>query len=321
MKKILALASLLACTLTYAQKIRVEVEQPILNGEKDTVFGTLLSQGESLVDYHDVPLVIIIPGSGPTDRDGNSAVLQGPNDSYKQLADSLLERGIATFRYDKPAVGKSTFSKKEEDMRFEDHVSLTGAIISKMDQLGFNEIFLLGHSQGSLVSMLAAQEFKEVDGVISLAGPGVNSHTLIKEQVKGQLPPTLENQTFQKLDSIKAGYTVEKYNSAIATLVRKPLQPYLHGYFKYTPSEEIKKLKVPVLILQGGRDLQIKEKEGILLSEARPKARYILYPEMNHVLKRVDGSQEQNMASYSDPDFPLVKALPEDIAEWVKSVK
>ncbi|MEQ9262121.1 MAG: alpha/beta fold hydrolase [Owenweeksia sp.] len=322
MQKLLFLFILLISfsTLTLAQKVRVEVEQPVPISENDTVYGTLLSRGKSISKYNNIPLLIIIPGSGPTDRNGNSALLNGPNDSYKQLADSLLSQGIATFRYDKPAIGKSTFSKKEEDMRFDDNIDVVLKIIDNMEDLGFDHIFLLGHSQGSLIAMLAAQKTK-IDGVISLAGAGHDALTLIKKQLVGKLPENLEKQTIQKLDSIKQGYTVEKYNVMVSSLIRKSLQPYLYSYFKYDPAVEIKKLKAPVLILQGGRDMQINEDEGERLHQAKPDARYIVYPEMNHVLKRVDESEAQNTASYYDADFPLTKSLPRDIADWVKDRK
>ncbi|HAD97216.1 MAG TPA: alpha/beta hydrolase [Cryomorphaceae bacterium] len=320
MSKPALLAALLLSFSVFAQKVRIEVEQPIPIGEKDTVYGTLLSEGKSLKEYHDIPLIIIVAGSGPTDRNGNSAVLPGPNDAYKQMADSLLEKHIATFRYDKPAIGKSTFSGTEEKMRFETNSEVLGAVIASMKDLGFDDIFLLGHSEGSLVAMLAAQQNK-VSGFISMAGPGRDSHTLIKEQLAGKLPEKLEKQTFEKLDSIKAGYTVEKYNASVASLIRKSIQPYLRSYFQYNPAKEISKLDIPVLIIQGGRDMQVKEMEGEILKKAKPEARYIFYPEMNHVLKRVDESQEQNSAAYYDPDFPLEENLVKDMASWVHSHK
>ncbi|MGB0178405.1 MAG: hypothetical protein ACPF9D_14660, partial [Owenweeksia sp.] len=144
MRKSALPAILLLSFSVAAQNVRVEVEQPIPIGEKDTVYGTLLSEGESLTEYNNIPLVIIVAGSGPTDRDGNSAMLPGPNDAYKQMADSLLDRHVATFRYDKPAIGKSTFSGTEDDMRFETNSDVLGKVIANMENLGFKDIFLLG---------------------------------------------------------------------------------------------------------------------------------------------------------------------------------
>lgn len=297
--------------------IRIE-EELSFTWKKDTLYGTLLSQGKDGKKINKLPVMLIIPGSGPTDRNGNSQLIPGTNDSFKLLADSLLNNGIATFRYDKMGVGKSQFSGTEEDLRFEDNVEIANNAIQTLKNLGFKKVYIAGHSQGSLVGMLTAQQ-NEVKGFISIEGSGINAYALIQEQLKKSLPEEMQKSTLQKMDSIKNGYTVTKYNPALASLLRESLQPYLRSYFKYTPTNEIAKLKIPIMVIQGGQDLQTTTKEGEMLRDAASDAEYLFFENMNHVLKMVDESEEQNRAAYTDPDFPLPKELAIKIANWIKS--
>lgn len=317
MKNLFLLSAFLLSLFASAQSAIIKIEQPV-RFQEDTIRGTLTSSF-SLDErkFGKQPLVIIIPGSGPTDRDGNSAMMAGPNNAFLQLADSLAKRNIATYRYDKPGVGASTTSKSEEEMRFEDNVEVVEAIYDRMDELGFKDVYILGHSEGSLIGMLAAQKMK-VNGYISLAGAGRNTYDVLEEQLSRQLQGEMLENTMRKLDSIRQGYTVGKYNPMLGSLLRPSVQPYLHSMFRYTPTEEVSKVKHPVLILQGERDIQVSAEDAKALKAAAPEADMVLYPNMNHVLKVVDESQEQNMAAYYDPDFPLSTSLINDIEKFVK---
>jgi len=297
--------------------IRIEDELSFI-WKKDTLYGTLLSKGKTEKKATKLPVVLLIPGSGPTDRDGNSQLLPGTNDSFKILADSLLNHGIATFRYDKMGVGKSQFSGTEADLRFEDNVEIATSAIETLKNLGYKNIYIAGHSQGSLIGMLTAQQNK-VKGFISMEGSAINAYKLLQEQLEKNLPEPMRKSTLEKMDSIKNGYTVTKYNPMLASLLRESLQPYLRSYFSYTPTEEIAKLEIPILIIQGGQDLQTTAKEGEMLKDAAPNAEYQFFENMNHVLKMVDESEEQNKAAYTDPDFPLPKELALEIANWIKA--
>lgn len=295
------------------ESAEVEIEEfSIWNG--DTIKGTLVLNGLKK-SYKKMPLVIIIPGSGPTDRNGNSAVIPGDNNSYKQLAHALREAGVASFRYDKPGIGASKTNVTEADLRFETNAEMLLSVIHKMQKIGFKKIYLIGHSEGSLIGMLASQKEK-VSGYISLAGISNNILDVLKVQL-GNLPDGLKQQAFQKLDSIHEGHTVTKFNPMLASLLRPSVQPYLQSWMKYSPSEEIQKLDIPVMIIQGGRDVQVATSEGEALHKAVPEALYKFYPEMNHVLKMVDETEAQNRGSYGDPDFPLQTGMAKDIAEWI----
>src|SRR5690606_2019550 len=123
-------------------------------------------------------LAIIIPGSGPTDRNGNSTMMKGGSNCYKLLADSLLQYGISSYRYDKMGVGASTMNTKEIDLRFEDNAKAVIAIMAKMQSIGFKDIYLIGHSEGSLIGIISALQEKP-KGFISLAGPGRNAYDIL----------------------------------------------------------------------------------------------------------------------------------------------
>jgi len=306
----------LTAGLQVAAQDRIEIEQPVVL-EGDTVYGSLLSQYPlSERKMKKQPLLIIVPGSGPTDRDGNSALSPGKNNAYQQLADSLLVSGIASFRYDKPGIGKSKLSKGEDQLKFEDNVSVISAIVQKMENLGFKDIIIAGHSEGSLSGMLAAQH-NDVEAYISMAGMGTNMKEVILGQLEKQLGDSLMTETRADMDSIQMGETVKDFHPMLFSLLRPSVQPYLFSAFQYNPAEEIKELEIPVMIIQGGNDLQVTEEEGKKLKEANSEAQYYFYPEMNHVLKTTDGSAKQNHAAYMDPDFPLHQQMLVDLRDFI----
>ncbi len=284
----------------------------------DTVYGTFLTTVAEK-KYKKTRVVLFISGSGPTDRNGNISGAPGPNNSLLLLADSLSDYGISSFRYDKLGIGKSTFNNPEDSMNFNLVVKTAVKAIEMLNEMGFKKIYVMGHSQGSLVGMLAAQNMP-VQAFVSLAGPATNAFDLIKEQLTNNMPEgPLQAECITKLDSINQGYTITKYNPMLASLLRPSIQPFLRSYFAYTPTIEIAKLNIPSLIISGERDMQVPISETELLQKAANNGTIITYPKMNHVLKDVNDTEEQNLASYTDPDFPLTQALAHDIASWIIS--
>lgn len=298
-----------------AQLGKAEIEQPVYL-DNDTISGTLLTDFPlSAKRNKKTPIVIIIPGSGPTDRNGNSAMLPGPNDSYKQLADSLLALGISSYRYDKLGIGSSSKDLDESEMRFSTNVTMVEAIYNTLRELQFRNIYLIGHSEGALIGSMAAQQL-DIEGLILIAGSGRNFLDLLDEQLGAQFSADIHATTMHKLDSIKQGYTVENKNVMLQSLLRESIQPYLKELLNLEPAEELGKVGVPILLIQGEQDFQVTTQDLEALKNAKPDADVKLYQNMNHVLKVVKTPQE-NQASYSDPDFRLEPSLPGDIAEWI----
>jgi uncharacterized protein len=263
------------------------------------------------------PLVIIIAGSGPTDMNGNSAAGVSAN-SYLLLAQEFAQRGISTYRYDKRGVGRSqSLAAKEEDMNFTDLATDVKAIIKQFkNDHRFNKIIILGHSEGSMIGMIAASA--GASKYISLAGPADN----IGEVLKVQLTPMLgDNKTkvFKQLDSLRKGLDVREQDPKMQMLFRKSVQPYMKSWLKYTPTTEIKKLKVPILIVNGNRDLQVGVDQAKKLKKANPKAQLLIIQNMNHALKTVEtDSQEDNLETYTNESLPIVYELVEKMSAFVK---
>ncbi len=265
------------------------------------------------------PIVLIIAGSGPTDRDCNSPLGIQTN-AYKMLAENLAENGISTLRFDKRGIGKSKQAMvSESDLRFETYIDDAVAWIAllKSDKR-FSSIIVLGHSEGSLIGMVAAEQAK-VSGFISIAGAGKPIDKILQEQLKTQLLPSLLAESNKILDSLKMGKTVSNINPNLASLYRPSVQPYMISWLKYDPAKEISKLKIPVLIIQGTTDLQVPVEDAKLLSEAKPDAKLAIIENMNHVLKESDADVQKNMATYRNPDLPLKAGLVDGIVDFIKA--
>lgn len=270
-----------------------------------------------------VPVVLIIAGSGPTDRDGNSAALPGQNNSYRLLAEALAADGIASLRYDKRGLGASKVTSfRETDLRFETFVGDAASWVSFLrNDARFGTITVAGHSEGSLIGMLAARAAR-ADAYVSIAGVAKGAADLIRDQLRIQLAssPDLLAAAEQTLTVLQSGKTVETPPPALAAALRPSVQPYLISWFKYVPSVELARLTIPVLILQGTTDTQVPVTEAKALQVAKPDARLRLVEGMNHVLKAVSDPAKQ-VASYSDPTLPVVPEVPKAIGEFVRALE
>ncbi|MEC4114725.1 alpha/beta hydrolase [Myroides pelagicus] len=259
-------------------------------------------------------LAIIIAGSGPTDKNGNSAAGVKAN-SYKYLAEGLHANGINTFTYNKrmfAQMKKQTL--KESDMTFEDNVKDLNLVIDYFKK-EYPNIILIGHSEGALVATLASQNNKAVSKLISLQGPGESIDKTLYKQLTTQAP------FFAKAvedihNKLKNGEQVTDVPPMLMNLYRPSVQPYLISWMKYNPTIEIQKVKQPILILQGDKDLQVKTDQGNYLKQAMPTATLITLKGMNHVLKTVV-KDEDNLALYNKPDIPLHDELVPSIVNFI----
>jgi pimeloyl-ACP methyl ester carboxylesterase len=115
------------------------------------------------------------------------------------------------------------------------------------------------------------------------------------------------------LSQLKKGKTVKVEDQNLAALFHPSVQPYLISWMAFEPQEEIKKLQIPVLILQGNTDLQVMVKDAENLSQAKPNAKYYIIDGMNHVLKNASSDRNENLASYNNPllaiDLDLCAAI------------
>ena len=264
-----------------------------------------------------VPLAIFIAGSGPTDLDGNNPAMK--NNSLRYLSDALVAKNIATLRFDKYGIAKSADPAFDESkLTFDHYVNHVDALIGQMKAKGFTDIYLVGHSEGSLIGLAAIQKAK-VKGFVSVAGAGFPADEILKTQLKPQLPPDMYNQTIGLIDSLKNGNQVTSAPAALYSLFRPSVQPYLISWFKYSPVELMSKISCPTLIIQGDKDLQITMADAQNLAKAAKNGKLIVVKEMNHVLKTVTGDTQENMASYSNPALPVNAELSKAIIDFVLS--
>jgi pimeloyl-ACP methyl ester carboxylesterase len=289
----------------------------ILETTTGKIHGTLVVPDKT----RKTPLVIFIAGSGPTDRNGNS-ILGVNTNAYKLLSESLAVNGIASFRFDKRGIAESRPAMTaESDLRFENYINdVIGWIALLKSDKRFSSIIILGHSEGSLIGMIAAQQ-AGVNGFISISGSGRPADVLLKEQLESKLPQQLMIESNKILDSLKAGKTVSAVNPALISLYRPSVQPYMISWIKYDPATEISILKIPILIVQGTTDLQVPMNDAKLLSAAKLDAKLLIIENMNHVFKESDSDVTKNMATYKNPELPLKTGLVEGIANFIKAIK
>lgn len=293
--------------------IEKEVTLPTPSGD---LFGLLTISQKA----QNMPLVIIVAGSGPTDHDGNSpmGVKAAP---YKMLAEDLADVGISALRFDKRGIGKSAQAMVSEyELRFDHYIDDVVAWVEEMrkDQ-HFSKIIIAGHSEGSLIGMVAAEKAK-ADGFISIAGPGRPIDQVLAEQLQNA-PESMKEEIGMVMQSLKKGETVESVSMALFSIFRPSVQPYLINWMQYDPAVEIEKLRVPVLIIHGATDIQVPESDAELLASVKYDAELTIFENMNHVLKDAEADPAKNMATYGDPALPLSRGLVEVIADFIKRIE
>lgn len=294
--KIVLLFLLFLLSLCSTAQVRIE--------EFDLKLGNGNLTGELSIPYaKKSTLIVFIAGSGPTDRNGNSKATK--SDCYRILSDSLLNYSFATLRLDKRSVGKSLFPNfSEADMSIDTLVRDVEIVVdSLIRSRRFSDIYILGHSEGSLIGILVCQRVKNIKGFISVSGAGIPADSIIMKQISSQ-PEVVKNIISAYLDTLRQGILLTNVPQSLYALFRPSVQPYMISWIKYNPSIEISRLNIPSLILQGSSDLQVSISDGELLNKSCSNSEFIVLNKTNHVLKLVE-SIEDNKKSYSDASFPL----------------
>jgi pimeloyl-ACP methyl ester carboxylesterase len=264
------------------------------------------------------PAAILHAGSGPTDRDGNGPLIA--TDCLKQLGRALAKEGVAVLRFDKRGVAASARAlAKEEDVRIDTYAADTVAWAALLRKDGrFAKLGYIGHSEGSLIGLIAAREAK-FDAFVSLCGPGRPLQEVIREQLKKNLPAELYKKSDAIITDLEAGKGGKETPKELAALFRPSVQPFLISAFKRDPAKLAAELKCPLLITSGSTDIQVSAADAKRLTGANPQAKAVAVEGMNHVLKAVkETNRLSQLPSYSDPSLPLHPKLVPALAGFLR---
>ncbi|MCI2230132.1 alpha/beta hydrolase [Polaribacter sp. MSW13] len=281
---------------------QIKSEEVVINNQAIQLPGTLSYTSQKS------PLIIWIHGSGGVDRNGNQPQY------IKQFRDAVNKENIAFFSYDKRTANPKNALFLKDGVYFSDFIFDAKEVVNQFkDDKRFSEIILAGHSQGSLIAMLALEN---VDKYISIAGAGETIDKTLIRQLTAQNPEfgEIAKAHFKEL---KETGEIKDINPNLISLFAKPNQPFWTSWIKLDPIKEIKNIKIPTLIINGDKDLQVLISDAKALKKAKPNATLVIIKNMNHVLKNIL-KEEDNLKSYSSPDFPLSEKLIETIVSFVK---
>jgi len=305
-----------ACMLVPAAAAPVEtsVEAP---GPAGALKGVMLSAGAA-----PAPLALIIPGSGPTDSDGNNP-LGVRASTYKLLAQDLAARGVATVRIDKRGMFASAAAIPDPNaVTIDDYVADVRAWAGVIRQRsGAPCVWLIGHSEGGLVAMAAAKDAPGICGQVLIAAAGRPLGAVLRDQFKANpANAPILGQAMASIDSLEQGRRVNtaELHPALQGMFGPQIQGFLMSAFSYDPGKLLNGYRKPVLVLQGQRDLQVSEADAQRLKQAAPQASLVLLPDVNHVLKSVaSADMRANVATYADPALPLAPGVGSAIADFI----
>ena len=291
--------------------IHAQEEAITLKTSSGNLQGTLL-----LPEIETPPVVLIIAGSGPTDRNGNNPSLK--SNYLKMLAEGLHKKNIASLRFDKRGIAESAsaFKGGEIELRFETYINDVEqwTTLLKNDSR-FSSVIILGHSEGSLIGMIASQQVSP-EKYISMAGLGITMQATLRRQLADQ-PPYILSMSLPIIEELEKGNIVDSVPPLINALFRPSIQPYLISCFKYDPAVEISKVKSPILIIQGTTDIQIQVDDADKLASANSNSQLVIIEGMSHILKEGPKNRLLNIQTYGDPQLQLKEGLIDAVASFI----
>lgn len=294
----------------------MEIEAP---GPAGPLKGTFIAPADGQ------PVVLIIPGSGPTDRDGNNplGVRAAP---YRLLAEGLADRGIGSLRIDKRGMfGSAAAAADPNAVTIGDYAADIGQWVGVVRaKTGRQCVWLAGHSEGGLVALRAAREHGEIIcGVALVAAPGRPLGTVMREQLRANpANAPLLAQAEGAIAALERGERVDtaQFHPALQGLFAAPVQGFLIDMFAADPAAMAASIEHPILLLYGGKDIQVSKADFDALRAARADSVVAWLPDANHALKQVEGDAlADNVATYANPDLPLAPGVIEALSAFVKT--
>ncbi|WP_066548095.1 MULTISPECIES: alpha/beta hydrolase [unclassified Sphingomonas] len=278
--------------------------------------------GTLILPAPDRPVVLILPGSGPTDRDGNSP-LGIRASSYRLLAEALARRGIGSVRADKRGLfGSKDAVADPNAVTVADYARDAGGWIDTIrKRTGRPCVWLAGHSEGGLIALVTAQGRSDICGVVLIAAPGRKLGDVLREQLRANpANAPLLPAAMAAIDTLEAGGSVDAATlpPPLLALFNPAVQPFLRDLMAQSPTALAAALKVPLLVIAAERDIQVPPTDGEALAGAKPGAVLVRVADANHVLKRVTSDDRAaNLATYADPSLPVVPEIVDAIVAFV----
>lgn len=264
------------------------------------------------------PLVVLVHGSGPHDRDETI----GPNKPFRDLAHALASAGIATLRYDKRTyafTGKIDMKTFTLDQEVTDDAVAALTYAASLPEVDASRLFVLGHSLGGTMAPFIAQRHSKLRGMILMAAGARPINEIIADQVKlglqqegksdAEIAAALAKNK-EKFDKIRTAPATEMFSFAPAA--------YWRDWLARDTAGAVRKSSMPVLVLQGGKDVQVGSADFDLLKRAiagKPGSDSRLFPQLNHLF--MPAQEGARIGDYSAAAH-VAPEVSQTIAEWVK---
>jgi len=282
------------------------------------------------------PAVIMLSGSGTQDRDGT---LFG-HKPFKVLADYLTRQGIVVMRFDDVGIGGSTGRKDyiETTLTQAKNVKLLLNRLKSEPKADLNKVGLIGHSEGSLISLIEGARNGDIKFIVSLAGPGLSGKEILVKQSTDELkslPPEKQKMYSSLLDIMDKAEDddvtrdnmekiVDNYqgntplNAADTTYFIRISNPWMLCFARLNPAVYMQQIKVPVLVLNGGKDIQVQADENVnVFKRSLPKnskSHTKIYPELNHLFQT---AKTGSVMEYQQLEETFNEEVMRDIISWI----
>lgn len=321
-----------------------EVEVKVTSGDVTLVGSLLLPTPSS--SGQKPPVAVLVSGSGPQDRNVEVFGMR----LFEQLSHALARQGIATLRYDERGVGASTgdFGKATTADFASDVSALVSALAARND-VDTRRIGIIGHSEGGMVAPWVAVSNRTVAFIVLIAGPVQPIVDLLREQnrrvntLAGRSPEEVED-SLRLLDKVLsrlvAGAALDPLDAdfqaaCIAPGCSDPVafsaaqRAWLSGnwfrhFVRQRPLDKLRKVKVPILALNGSLDSQVPSELNLPLLKREMKRvghREVTVQELEGVNHLMQAAETGSVAEYATLEKTIVPEVPERMARWIAALQ
>lgn len=320
-----ALATLALSACVNPQSRSEDVPNPVVEEVVQAFPDQVMTSGDLSGLYKNAgegtPVILIIPGSGPTDLNGNNPMGVESN-VYQYLAEGLAAQAVSTVRVDKRGMFSSEAAGNPNQVTVDLYAQdYSGWVETVRAATGADCVFILGHSEGALMASATANINENICGQILVAGVGRSFGDVMREQLTAQPGgKLLMKKALANIDKLESG---EKIPDEDLDLISKQIFPshvqdFVISLMKTNPAELAKSADVPTLVLHGETDIQTSVEDARALAEATG-GDLVLLPGVNHILKDAPKSRLKNIKTYSQPELPLSDGVVDAIAEFVEA--